>query len=131
MGDFKLCDCPGLVMPCFSYSRADFVLNGVIPVDRENDYRSYLALLCKRIPARVLNNVYKLNITENVDKFETGIGLEHGSKPRADNKEFYCSYEQLLNEFNEKHGINFGTVGKRLVKDLFAGKLLYLSTPPK
>ena len=54
----RLVDCPGLVFPSFAHCRADFVLNGILPVDKERDYVSCLKLLCKRIPARVFNQMY-------------------------------------------------------------------------
>ena len=34
-----LCDCPGLVMPSFSVSRAELAAAGVLPIDRLTDVR--------------------------------------------------------------------------------------------
>lgn len=74
-----LCDCPGLVFPSFSHNRADFVLNGVLPVDKERDYVGYLSLLCSRIPARVFNKMYQLEISPD-KKWETGVGMHYGAQ---------------------------------------------------
>ncbi|CAL6088649.1 GTP-binding_protein [Hexamita inflata] len=123
----QLCDCPGLIFPSFSHLRADFVLNGVLPVDKERDYVGYLRLLCKRIPARVFNKLYQLEIKPE-DKFKSGVGMTYGQAAQVG--EFYCDYMQLLLEFEAKLGMERGVVGRKLVKDLFKGKLLWIALPP-
>lgn len=34
--DVLLCDCPGLVMPSFVLTKADMILNGILPIDQVN-----------------------------------------------------------------------------------------------
>lgn len=34
-----LCDCPGLVFPTFVSTKAEMILNGILPVDQMRDYR--------------------------------------------------------------------------------------------
>lgn len=36
--DLLLCDCPGLVMPSFVLTKADMVLNGILPIDQVGFY---------------------------------------------------------------------------------------------
>eukprot|EP00703_Trepomonas_sp_PC1_P005844 JAP90762.1 GTP-binding protein [Trepomonas sp. PC1] len=122
-----LCDCPGLVFPSFSHNRADFVLNGVLPVDKERDYVGYLKLLCTRIPARVFNKFYQLDVKPD-QKWETGVGMHYGQKKWEG--EYYCSYQELLKEFEDKRGKERGIVGRQIIKDLFKGRLLWIANPP-
>ncbi|CAH8299627.1 unnamed protein product, partial [Schistosoma turkestanicum] len=42
--DLILCDCPGLVMPSFAYSRADLVVAGILSIDGMRDYLSPVGL---------------------------------------------------------------------------------------
>ena len=51
--DLCLCDCPGMVFPSFSATKADMVLNGVLPIDQLRDFRAPAALLLQRIPGVV------------------------------------------------------------------------------
>jgi len=38
--DLVLCDCPGLIFPSASSTRAEMVCNGVLPIDKIKDYIS-------------------------------------------------------------------------------------------
>lgn len=40
-----LCDCPGLVMPSFVTSKAEMVVNGILPVDQLRDFISPVSLI--------------------------------------------------------------------------------------
>jgi hypothetical protein len=40
-----LCDCPGLVMPSFVSTKADMVVNGILPVDQMRDYVPPVSLI--------------------------------------------------------------------------------------
>lgn len=124
----KLCDCPGLIFPSFAHCRADFVLNGILPVDKERDYVGFLKLLCKRIPARIFNKLYQLDIKED-DKFKTGVGMTFGEKKQEG--EYFCTYDQLLRAYEDKYGTEYGVIGRKIVKDLFCGRLLWIALPPQ
>lgn len=43
--DLLLCDCPGLVMPSFVLTKADMVLNGILPIDQVRLYFPVLRAL--------------------------------------------------------------------------------------
>lgn len=53
-----LCDCPGLVFPNISSSRAELVLNGILPIDQLRDFVRPVSLLCQYVPKIVLGSVY-------------------------------------------------------------------------
>jgi large subunit GTPase 1 len=60
--DLLLCDCPGLVFPSASSTRAEMVCNGVLPIDSIKDYISPVDLICQRVEKRVLERLYKIKI---------------------------------------------------------------------
>src|SRR4051794_3614173 len=43
--DIILCDCPGLVFPTFSTTKADQVCNGVLPIDQLREFTGPVALV--------------------------------------------------------------------------------------
>lgn len=57
-----LCDCPGLVFPQFTTTRADLVCDGVLPIDQLREHTGPIALVVKRIPKEVLEAIYGLSI---------------------------------------------------------------------
>jgi len=57
-----LCDCPGLVFPTFMNSKAELVLNGVIPIDNLRDFISPFVLLAFRVPIAQLTGMYNLKL---------------------------------------------------------------------
>lgn len=44
--EIRLCDCPGLVFPSFVSSRAEMVLNGILPIDQLRDHRRTWQTVC-------------------------------------------------------------------------------------
>lgn len=56
--DIILCDCPGLVMPSFVFTKADMVLNGILPIDQMRDHVPPISLVTQRIPRHVLEDMY-------------------------------------------------------------------------
>ena len=65
-----LCDCPGLVFPQFSATKADLICDGVMPIDQMREHRGPVGLVTKRISKRVLEVVYGLSLRQR--------GLEEG-----------------------------------------------------
>ena len=57
-----LCDCPGLVFPNAASTRAEMVVNGVLPIDKIKDYLSPMDLLAQRIPGSVFERLYSIKI---------------------------------------------------------------------
>lgn len=126
-----LCDCPGLVFPSFTHCRSDLVCSGILSIDNERDYMAPVRLLAARIPARVFEKVYGLTL-EEPDKFEV-VSMPVGVDPR----ERYVTAEQVCDAYANKHGYmqafgrpDHAKVSRILLKDLFKGKLMWLSLPP-
>jgi len=53
-----LCDCPGLVFPSFAQTKADMVVNGVLPIDQMRSHVDPVQLVANRIPRAVLEQAY-------------------------------------------------------------------------
>lgn len=63
-----LCDCPGLVFPSFATTKAEMVVNGVLPIDQLREHVGPSGLIARRIPKYYLEAIYGLNIkTRNVE----------------------------------------------------------------
>lgn len=60
-----LCDCPGLVFPQFTMTRAELVCDGVLPIDQMREHTGPISLVVKRIPKQVLEAIYGLSIQVN------------------------------------------------------------------
>ena len=56
--DLMLCDCPGLVMPSFVFTKAEMVVNGILPIDQMRDHVPPVNLVATLIPRRELEHTY-------------------------------------------------------------------------
>jgi large subunit GTPase 1 len=109
-----ICDCPGLVFPSFATTKADMVINGVLPIDHLREYISPITLVCERVPKITLEHVYGLNLPEN---------------PKA---------SDLLQAYAISRGFQRSGQGnpdearaaRYILKDFVNGKILYCNSPP-
>lgn len=62
--ELMLCDSPGMVMPSFVLTKADMVLNGILPIDQLRDYVPPVNILCTRIPKHILEDKYGIIIAK-------------------------------------------------------------------
>lgn len=62
--DLMLCDCPGLVMPSFVLTKADMILNGILPIDQMRDHVPAVNVLCTEIPRHILEDKYGIMIAK-------------------------------------------------------------------
>lgn len=120
--DLCLCDCPGLVFPNFVSTKAEMVINGILPIDQLTDWVRPVTLVINMIPRKILENTYGILIPS------PGEGRDSNSAPTA---------EELLNA----HGFVRGFMTNRgmpdnarsaryILKDFVNGKLLYCHAPP-
>lgn len=85
--DLLLCDCPGLVMPSFVLTKADMILNGILPIDQIRDHVPSVNTLCSRIPRHILEDKYGIMIAKpqegedpNRPPFSEELLLAYGCK---------------------------------------------------
>ena len=118
-----LCDCPGLVFPNFATTKAELVVNGILPIDQLREYTGPSALVAQRIPKSFLEAIYGMKIeTRPIEEGGTGT-------PTA---------EELLRAYARARG--FSTQGqgqpdesraaRYVLKDYVKGKLLFCHPPP-
>lgn len=62
-----LCDCPGLVMPSFVFTKAEMILNGILPVDQMKDHVPPINLVTSLIPRHVLEDKYGIMLPKPLE----------------------------------------------------------------
>lgn len=120
--DLLLCDCPGLVMPSFVYTKAEMICNGILPVDQMRDHVPPVNLVCHLIPRHILEDKYGIMLPKPMD------GEIEDRPPTA---------EELLNAYGYNRGFMTANgqpdnprSARYVLKDYVNGKLLYAHAPP-
>ncbi|EGE86109.1 ribosome biogenesis GTPase Lsg1 [Blastomyces dermatitidis ATCC 18188] len=118
-----LCDCPGLVFPNFATTKAELVVNGVLPIDQLREFLGPAGIVAKRIPKPFLEAVYGFKINMRPLE-EGGTGVPTAS--------------EVLRAYARARG--FATTGlgqpdesraaRYVLKDYVSGKLLFCHPPP-
>ena len=108
-----LVDCPGLIFPSFTSSKADMLVNGIYPIDTLSDIYNPIQIIINRIPPKILCNYYKINLPD------------------------IFSAKQFLQVIAKKRGFTTGNglpeeakTAKLVLKDYVSGKLLYCYLRP-
>ncbi|RWS28841.1 large subunit GTPase 1-like protein, partial [Leptotrombidium deliense] len=113
-----LCDCPGLVFPKMLSSKAEMIINGILPVDQMTDCRPPIALIVSLIPKHIFETTYSILIPEN----ET-------EKPL--NAEQLLNVYGLMRGFMTQRGLpDNARAARYIIKDFLNGRLLYCFAPP-
>ncbi|PWY70243.1 P-loop containing nucleoside triphosphate hydrolase protein [Aspergillus heteromorphus CBS 117.55] len=122
--EIMLCDCPGLVFANFATTKAELVVNGVLPIDQQREFTGPAGLVAHRIPKHFLENVYGVTIrTRPVEEGGTGI-------PNA---------SEVLRAYARARGFATSGLGqpdesraaRYVLKDYVNGKLLFCHPPPQ
>lgn len=115
-----LCDCPGLVFPSLATTREAMICDGILPTDHSSGIIAAVAVLCRRLPRRLLE--VKLNISLHADD---------------DVMRSETLAERLLNAYARRRGYitdhdrpNQSRAGKDLLKWFVDGVLIYVAPPP-
>ena len=122
LGDgLLLADCPGLVFPSFTSSRAELVCNGVLPIDRLTDVRQPVAVVAARIPRNRIERVYKMKLPLPATHEDQNRNATAGEILRA-----YSAARGLT----VQHGRpDEQRAGRAVLKDFINGKLLFCVGP--
>lgn len=62
--ELLLCDCPGLVMPSFVFTKAEMVLNGILPIDQMRDHIPPTNLITSLIPRHIFEDKYGIMLPQ-------------------------------------------------------------------
>lgn len=115
-----LCDCPGLVFPSFVFTKADLVLNGILPSDQMRDHLGPIGVLAQHIPKNVIESTYGINIPQG--------GIQNNEPPSAE--QILSSYAKMRGFMTSSGQPDCPRASRYLVKDYLKGKLLYCHPPP-
>ncbi|KAK2579254.1 hypothetical protein KPH14_008219 [Odynerus spinipes] len=120
--DLILCDCPGLVMPSFICTKAEMILNGILPIDQMRDHVPPVTLLGTLIPKYVIEDLYGIMLPVPLE------GEDPERPPTA---------EEILNAYGYNRGFmtqngqpDNPRSARYLLKDFVNGRLLYCVAPP-
>ncbi|KAF7588191.1 large subunit GTPase 1 [Aspergillus hancockii] len=121
--EIMLCDCPGLVFPNFATTKADLVVNGVLPIDQQREFTGPATIVANRIPKHFLENIYGFNI--NIRPVEEGgTGIPTGSDILRAYARARGFSTQGLGQPDESRAARY------ILKDYVNGKLLFTHPPP-
>ncbi|XP_055844975.1 large subunit GTPase 1 homolog [Episyrphus balteatus] len=119
--DIMLCDCPGLVMPSFVLTKADMILNGILPIDQMRDHVPPVNLLCARIPKHILEDKYGIIIAKPIE------GEDPNRPPHAEELLLAYGYNRGFMTANGQP--DQSRSARYVLKDYVNGKLLYCHAP--
>src|SRR5690606_3909273 len=113
-----LCDCPGLVFPSVTTTKAEMVCDGILPIDQMREHRPPIAIVAQRIPKRVFELTYGISFppTEDDDHLTVDELLDNFAKHRG-----FMSH---------KGNPNAPMAARVILKDYVNGKLIYCHPPP-
>ena len=111
--DICLMDCPGLVFPSFSSSKADMSVNGIIPIDTLREFQTPISIIIGKIPRKVLEWFYKIELPDIYSATQFLQILAH--------KRGFFTGRSLPDE---------AKTAKFILKDYNSGKLLYCNLRP-
>lgn len=122
LGDgLLLADCPGLVFPSFTASRAELVCNGVLPIDRLTDVRQPVSIVAERISRHLIERVYKMKLP---------LPALHEDQNRN------ATAGEILRAYSAARGLTVQhgrpdeqRAGRAVLKDFINGKLLFCVGP--
>jgi large subunit GTPase 1 len=113
--DKEMClmDCPGLVFPSFSSSKADMLVNGILPIDTLREYHPAISIIIKKIPRKILEKFYKIELPDiySATQFLQVLATNRG----------FITGRALPDE---------ARTAKIVLKDYVSGKLLYCNLRP-
>jgi large subunit GTPase 1 len=111
------------VFPNFATTKAELVVNGVLPIDQQREFTGPTALVAQRIPKHFLKAVY---------------GMEIPTRPQEDGGTGVPTASEILRAYARARG--FTTTGqgqpdesraaRYILKDYVNGKLLFCHPPP-
>ncbi|KAG5684665.1 hypothetical protein PVAND_013883 [Polypedilum vanderplanki] len=117
-----LCDCCGLVMPTLCFTKADMILNGILPIDQMRDYVPPINTLCTLIPRHILEDTYGILITKPLE------GEDPSRPPHSEELLLAYAYNRGFMTANGQP--DQSRAARRVLKDFINGKLLYCNSPP-
>ena len=145
-----LCDCPGLVFPTVTSTKAELVVNGILSIDQLRDYIGPVSLICQRIPRPLLQLTYGIRLPlssssslSNPYDDDYSLSKPHMEFEQDPSLHWYGSTSStphglltiiasMRGFMKAGHGMPDESRAARLIlKDYVNGKLLYCHPPPR
>ncbi|KAL5109519.1 hypothetical protein TcWFU_009897 [Taenia crassiceps] len=120
--DLQLCDCPGMVMPSFVYTKEDLVVAGILPIDEMRDCIAPIRIICEQIPREVLTALYGISIRPPGE-------LEDPNRPPTPH-ELLAAYACIRGFMSAKGNPHYDRAARIILKDYVKGRLRYCHPPP-
>lgn len=120
--DLILCDCCGLVLPSYCVTKADMILNGILPIDQMRDYVPPVNTLCTMIPRHILEETYGILIAKPLE------GEDPNRPPLAEELLLAYGYNRGFMTANGQP--DQSRAARKVLKDFINGKLLFCASPP-
>ncbi|XP_055301961.1 large subunit GTPase 1 homolog [Sitodiplosis mosellana] len=120
--DILLCDCPGLVMPSFVLTKAEMILNGILPIDQMRDHVPAVNILCSQIPRHTLEDKYGIIIAKPQE------GEDSNRPPYSE--ELLLAYGYNRGFMTARGQPDQSRSARYVLKDYVNGRLLYCHAPP-
>lgn len=121
--DVMLCDCPGLVMPSFVLTKAEMILNGILPIDQMRDHVPPVNQLCIYVPRHILEDKYGIMIPKPMEEEENPNRPPHS-------EELLLAYGYNRGYMTANGQPDQARAARYILKDLVNGKLLFAYAPP-
>jgi large subunit GTPase 1 len=120
--ELTLCDCPGLVFPNVVSSKAEMIVNGILPIDHMKDPIPPISLITSKIPRYIFESQYSIVLPKPTE-FE--------DENRSATAEELLTAYGYSRGFMTQRGIPDNSRSARyILKDFVNGKLLYCYSPP-
>jgi large subunit GTPase 1 len=120
--ELQLCDCPGLVFPNIVSSKAEMIINGILPIDQMKEPIPPIAILTSKIPRHVFESQYSIVLPKPTE---------------LEDEERDATAEELLTAYGYSRGFmtqrgipDSSRSARYILKDFVNGKLLYCYSPP-
>ncbi|XP_054160538.1 large subunit GTPase 1 homolog [Oppia nitens] len=120
--ELTLCDCPGLVFPNIVSSKAEMIVNGILPIDQLKDPIPPTSILTNLIPRYVFESHYTICLPKPT---------EYEDENRFVTPEELLTTYGFSRGFMTQRGIPDNCRSARyILKDFVSGKLNYCFAPP-
>ncbi|KAJ5462870.1 hypothetical protein N7475_007814 [Penicillium sp. IBT 31633x] len=121
--EIMLCDCPGLVFPNFATTKAELVVNGVLPIDQQREFTGPAGIVASRIPKHFIEQVYGVKLRMRPIE-EGGTGIPTASEVLRAYARARGFSTQGMGQPDESRAARY------VLKDYVNGKLLWVNPPP-
>lgn len=122
--EITICDCPGLVFPNIVSSKAEMIINGILPIDQMKDAMLPIAVITEKIPAYVFESLYGIMLI----KSDEDDHYDPGRKVSA--LELLTTYGYSRGFMTQRGLPDSSRAARYILKDFVIGKLLFCRAPP-